>query len=74
MPHYPAQPDDNGIVSVRHGLGSENVTVGCQNAAGDPVGYRLFIPIDADQIEVATVPGSGVVSVLVEPKDVVAEL
>lgn len=60
-------PDGNGIVSVRHFLGTQELDVRCLLADGSGVGYLLATCIDDDSVEVATVPGSGVVAVDIEP-------
>ncbi len=60
-------PDRDGIVLVRHGLGTEAVRVACADADGSTVGYVAHVPIDRDHVEVVTVRGSGVTRVVVEP-------
>lgn len=61
------EPGGDGIVSVRHGFGTQDLTVRCFLADGSGVGYLVAASIDDDVVEVATVPGSGVVVVEVEP-------
>ena len=56
----PAMPDEDGIVSIRHRLRTEDLTVRCYTADGSPVGFLWATPISADEIEVVTVPSSGV--------------
>lgn len=63
------EPDGNGIVSVRHNLGTTNVQVTCERADGSGVGYALHSAITADEIEIVTVPGSGIAAVIVQPVD-----
>lgn len=63
---FDVQPDQDGIVNVRHGLGTQAVVVRCETASGAGVGYLSAIPIDDNTVEVATVRGSGVVAVRVE--------
>lgn len=67
-----ALADPNGIVAVKHRLNSENVEVQCLNALGMPIGYRAVNVISPDEVEVATVPGSGVSVVLVTAIEPVA--
>lgn len=63
-------PDADGIAPVRHTLETMNVrVVRCVRADGSGVGYRFFQVITKDEVEVATVPGSGVVAVVVEAAD-----
>lgn len=63
------EPDGNGIVSVRHNLGTTNVQVTCERTDGSRVGYALHSIITADEIEVVTIPGSDVTAVVVQPCD-----
>lgn len=67
MKKFEVSPDGDGIVSVRHGFGTEDVRVRCLRADGSGVGYRYFMAIGPDEIDLVTVPGSGVVFVEVEP-------
>lgn len=64
---YVAELDGNGIASIRHGLGTTSVQVRCLNAEGEAVGYQFHTPISPDEVEVVTVPGSGVAKVIVQP-------
>lgn len=65
----PAVPDGSGIVCVRHELGTEDVEVECRGADGSLIGYLLSSPIDRDEVEVITIPGSGVATVCVRAAD-----
>lgn len=63
------EPDPaTGIAEVRHDLGTEDILVQCETAAGIAVGYAAAVPIDRDRVEVATVAGSGVEYVRVTPR------
>lgn len=54
-----------GVVSVRHGFGTEDVAVRCETASGEPVGFLFAVPISLDEVEVAVTPQ--VAAVIVEP-------
>lgn len=61
------QPGEDGIFAVRHGLGTERVIVRCfTRPDGDPVGYMAAVSLSPDEVEVMTVPGSGITAVTVE--------
>lgn len=64
------EPDADGIVSVRHDLGGGPVNVRCERADGSGVGYRFVSYVGPGEVEVATVPGSGVSVVVIEPGEV----
>jgi hypothetical protein len=65
------EPGHRGPIEVRHGLGTEAVTVRCETSAGVPVGYLGAIPIDENRVEVAPVPGTDVAAVYVEARPAV---
>lgn len=74
MLRFEVAPDADGLVSLRHeGIGAKSVHVRClrRDEQGQEVGvgYLFHSAITEDDIEVATVPGSGVVAILVEPLD-----
>lgn len=70
---FEVAPDADGIISLRHGLNAGSVQVTClrrgQDGQEEQVGYLFHSAITADDVEVATVPGSGVVAVVVETLD-----
>ncbi len=66
---FDVTPGKGGFVVIRHGLGSEAVTVRCENADGEPVGYLAAVPLDGDRIEVVTVPSTRVAVVHVNRVD-----
>ena len=56
-----AGPD--GIVTVRHDLGTTDVAVSCEWPDGSPAGFWAAVPINEDEVEVVVVPGTAAVVV-----------
>lgn len=57
---FDVAPDDDGIVAIRHGFGTQDLTVRCELADGTEVDAAL-VSIDNNQVEVVTAPGVTVV-------------
>lgn len=71
---FDVEPGSDGLIPLHHeGIGAKSVHVRClrrdERGQEVAVGYLFHTVITRHDIEVATVPGSGVVAVLVEPLD-----
>lgn len=60
-------PDQDGIVSVRHHWHNQDLDVKCFREDGSSAPYMVAHAVAPDQVEVLTLPGSGVVAVELRP-------
>lgn len=66
---FDAHPDGDGIVAIHHRLGTWEPQVRCERSDGSNVGYRFINAVSPDDVEVATVPLSGVSTIIVEARE-----
>lgn len=64
MPRFPVQPDADALVSVRHGLGTDDLTVTGYTAAGEPRSVGLVHFIDADSIDARVTPDTTMIEIV----------